>query len=174
MHFCDRFIRTYSQVAIWMLGLHIQVRLINVNNCMCWSLPKTLVPFSKSLLFGKLWSTGSQPAGCFRCPKSHLSSRGNRRLYDVRDGKAVVKGDLATPSWKIQFFAYYSLQGCDIKNRPPSICKHNHQLSEYKKWPITSRRENVKLIEIWKKNERFTFFGREVIVMQVIFWYSDR
>ena len=34
---------------------------------------------------------------------------------------------------------------------------------------ITSRPGNIKQIEIWK-NERFTFFGREVIVvMQVIF-----
>jgi len=37
----------------------------------------------------------------------------------------LLKGDLATPSWKTQSFAHYLLQGCDIKNQPPSICKHN-------------------------------------------------
>ena len=33
---------------------------------------------------------------------------------------------------------------------------------------ITSRLDNAKRFEIWK-NERFTFLGAEVIVMQVIF-----
>jgi len=74
-----------------------------------------------------------------RLPKSNIQNINSRQFYSILKvitmyhpfqyhWKRPIYGDLATPSLKIQFLAHYLvlLQGCDIKNRPPSNCKHNH------------------------------------------------
>ena len=45
----------------------------------------------------------------------------------------MFKGKSSDAILKIPFLEHYIPQGCDIKNRPPSICKHNHYLPEYQK-----------------------------------------
>jgi len=85
--------------------------------------------------------------------------------YLLKDGRESSDAILNIP-----FLAHYSLQGCDIKNRRPSICKHNHYLSEYKKnaqhnYDLTPR----KCKTFFHYSIRFKFPGREAIFMYVIF-----